>query len=88
MKAVRFHEFGDVDVLRLEDVDVPEPGPGEALVRVRACAVNHVDIDMRNGTSRLPLELPHTLGFEVAGEVAAVGPDVSEVDVGDRVAPL
>ena len=83
MRAVRFHEYGGVDVLRLEDVDVPEPGPGEALVRVRACAVNHVDIDMRNGMSRLPLTLPHTLGFEIAGEVAAVGPDVSEV-VGRR----
>lgn len=88
MKAVRFHEYGDVDVLRLEDVGVPEPGPGEALVRVRACAVNHVDIDMRNGTSRLPLTLPHTLGFEIAGEVAELGPGVSGVAVGDRVAPL
>ena len=88
MKAVRFHEYGDVDVLRLEDVDVPEPGPGEVLVRVRACAVNHVDIDMRNGTSRLPITLPHTLGFEIAGEVAELGAGVSGVAVGDRVAPL
>ena len=47
--------------------------PAKPLVRVRACAVNHVDIDMRNGTSRLPITLPHTLGFEIAGEVAAVG---------------
>lgn len=88
MKAVRFHEYGASDVLRCEDVPEPEPGPGEALVRVRACAVNHVDVDMRNGTSRLPLALPHTLGFEIAGDVAAVGEGVTEVSVGDRVSPL
>ena len=88
MKAVRFHEYGAADVLRYEDCPQPEPGPGEALIRVRACAVNHVDIDMRNGTSRLPLTLPHTLGFEIAGEVAAIGSGVNEVAVGDRVSPL
>jgi NADPH:quinone reductase-like Zn-dependent oxidoreductase len=64
MRAVRFHEYGGLDVLREDDVPIPEPAAGEALVRVEACAVNHVDIDMRNGTSRLPLTLPHTLGFE------------------------
>src|SRR2546426_5117615 len=88
MHAVRFAEYGPADVLRYEEVPDPEPGPGEALVRVRACAVNHVDIDMRNGTSRLPIALPHTLGFEIAGEVAAVGEGVSEVAPGDRVSPL
>ncbi len=88
MKAVRFHEYGAADVLRCEDVPEPEPRPGEALIRVRACAVNHVDIDMRSGISRLPLELPHTLGFEITGEVAAVGEGVTEVAVGDRVSPL
>lgn len=88
MRAVRFHEYGGVDVLRVEEVPTPEPGPGDALVRVHACAVNHVDIDMRNGSSRLPLTLPHTLGFEISGEVAALGPGVTGVAVGDRVAPL
>ena len=88
MRAARFHEYGGVDVLRVEEVPTPEPGPGEALVRVHACAVNHVDIDMRNGSSRLPLTLPHTLGFEISGEVTALGPGVTEVAVGNRVAPL
>jgi NADPH:quinone reductase-like Zn-dependent oxidoreductase len=88
MRAVRFHEYGEIGVLREEEVPTPEPGPGEGLVRVRACAVNHVDVDMRNGSSRLPLTLPHTLGFEIAGEVAAVGPGVTEAAAGDRVAPL
>jgi NADPH:quinone reductase-like Zn-dependent oxidoreductase len=88
VKAIRFHEYGSADVLREDDVPMPEPGPSEALIRVRACAVNHVDIDMRNGTSRLPLALPHTLGFEIAGEVAAVGDQANGIAVGDRVAPL
>jgi NADPH:quinone reductase-like Zn-dependent oxidoreductase len=88
MKAVRFHEYGDADVLRLEDVPDPEPGPGEVVVRVRAVGLNHVDVDMRNGTSRLPLSLPHTLGFEAGGDVAAVGPGVEDLREGDRVTPL
>jgi len=88
VRAVRFHSYGGRNVLRVEEVPTPEPGPGEALVRVRACAVNHVDIDMREGISRLPLSLPHTLGFEIAGEVAELGPDVEDVAVGERVAPL
>lgn len=88
MRAVRFHEYGPPEVLRYEEVPDPVPGPDDALVRVRACAVNHVDIDMRNGTSRLPITLPHTLGFEVAGDVVAVGDRVGEVKPGDRVAPL
>jgi NADPH:quinone reductase-like Zn-dependent oxidoreductase len=86
--AVRVHEYGPAGVLRYEDVPEPEPGPGEALVRVRACAVNHVDIDMRNGTSRLPITLPHTLGFEIAGDVTTVGEGVIEVEPSDRVSPL
>jgi NADPH:quinone reductase-like Zn-dependent oxidoreductase len=88
MKAVRFHEYGPPEVLRYEDAPEPSPATGEVLIRVRACAVNHVDIDMRNGTSRLPLRLPHTLGFEIAGDVAAVGDGVDGVAVGDRVSPL
>jgi NADPH:quinone reductase-like Zn-dependent oxidoreductase len=88
MKAVRFYEYGPADVLRYEDVPDPRPGSAEALVRVRACAVNHVDIDMRNGSSRLPIKLPHTLGFELAGDVAALGEGANDVAIGDRVTPL
>jgi NADPH:quinone reductase-like Zn-dependent oxidoreductase len=88
MHAVRFHEYGPADVLRYEEIAEPEPGPGEALVHVRACAVNHVDVDMRNGTSRLPITLPHTLGFEIAGDVVSVGDGVDDVEPGDRVSPL
>jgi NADPH:quinone reductase-like Zn-dependent oxidoreductase len=88
MKAVRFHEYGDAGVLRFEDSPDPDLGPGDVLVRVRAVGLNHVDIDMRNGTSRLPLALPHTLGLEVAGDVAAVGDAVTDLAEGDRVTPL
>jgi NADPH:quinone reductase-like Zn-dependent oxidoreductase len=88
MKAVRFHEYGGPEVLRYEDVPDPEPGPGDVVIRVRAVGLNHVDVDMRNGTSRLPLELPHTLGFELGGEIAAVGEEVGSFSPGDRVTPL
>ena len=88
MRAVRFHEYGGPEVLRLEEVPDPEPGPGEVIVRVRAVGLNHVDIDMRDGTSRLPLTLPHTLGFEIGGEVAALGAGVTGFEVGQRVTPL
>ena len=84
MKAVRFHEFGGPDVLSFEDVPDPEPLRGEALIRVRAAAINHVDLDIRAGVSRMPIPLPHVSGLELAGEIAAVrgGGDVKE---GDRV---
>lgn len=67
MKAVRFHEHGGPEVLRHEDAPDPEPRPGNALVRVRACALNHLDIWNRRGVVRL--RLPHILGADVAGEV-------------------
>lgn len=87
MKAVRFHEYGAKEVLRHEDLPVPEPGPGEVLVRMRACGVNHFDIDVRAGLSRWPLPLPHQLGVEFAGDVEAVGSGVEHPAVGDRVWP-
>jgi NADPH:quinone reductase-like Zn-dependent oxidoreductase len=87
VKAVRFHEFGGSDVLRLEDIEEPSPGPGEVSVRVRAAALNHLDVDVREGVSRFPVALPHTLGVEVAGEVEEVGPGVEGWQPGDRVNP-
>ncbi len=88
MKAVRFHDYGDADVLRFEDAPEPEIGSRDVLIRVRSVGLNHVDIDMRDGSSRLPLELPHTLGFELGGDVAAVGSEVEEFSEGHRVTPL
>ncbi len=75
MKAIRFHEHGGPCVLRYEEVPDPEVGPGEVLVRVGACALNHLDVWQRRG---LPgLRLPHSPGSDVAGEVVrAEGADV------------
>ncbi len=85
MRAIQFHEFGDRNVLRCETVPDPEVGPRTVLVRVRACAMNHLDIDVRQGLSRLPIQLPHILGREIAGEIAALGAAVDGYRVGDRV---
>ena len=85
MKAIRVHEFGGPEVLRLEEVPTPHPGPGEVLVRIRAVGVNPVETYIRAGTyARLP-ELPYTPGNDGAGVVEQVGADVSEFKAGDRV---
>src|SRR5262245_36415017 len=69
MHAIRFHRHGDADVLRYEDAPDPEPGPGEALVRVRACALNHLDLWQRRGLPRVTIPMPHISGSDVSGEV-------------------
>ena len=90
MKAMRFHEFGDADVLRYEDVDLPVPGPGEVRIRVAATSFNSVDGNIRAGLMQgpIPVVLPHTPGLDVAGTIDALGDDVSDVSnvtVGDKV---
>lgn len=84
MKAVRVHQTGDADVLRYEDIPTPEPGPGTVLVKVDAAGLNFIDIYQRMGA--YTLSTPFTLGMEGAGVVAALGPGVTELKVGDRVA--
>ena len=69
MKAIRFHDHGGPEVLRLEEVPDPVIGPGEALVRVRACALNHLDLWQRRGLRRVAIPLPHISGSDVAGTV-------------------
>jgi NADPH:quinone reductase-like Zn-dependent oxidoreductase len=88
MTAVRLHAFGGPDVLAVEAVPAPRPAAGEVVVRVRAAGVNHLDLDLRAGTSRLPVALPHVPGMEVAGEVVELGPGVEGVTAGDRIAVL
>lgn len=83
MRAVRIHEHGGPEVLRVEEVPVPAPGAGEALVRLAAVGVNFVDIYQRLGQYKLTL--PAILGQEGAGIVEAVGPGVTEVKPGDRM---
>ena len=84
MRAIRVHEYGGPEVLQLEEVTLPEPGGGEALVTVEAAGVNFIDVYHRTGL--YPGALPFTPGMEGAGVVEAVGPGVYEVEVGDRVA--
>ena len=85
MLTARFHAHGDLDQLKVEDTPTPTPGPDEVLIRVRACGVNRVDILSRLGQTPGKIELPHTSGTEVAGEVTAVGARVTGRQVGDRV---
>jgi len=83
MKAVRFHAHGGPDVLRYEEVPEPVPGPGEALIRVRACALNHLDLWQRRGMEKVKISFPHISGADVAGEVVS-SPD-GEFAPGRRV---
>jgi NADPH:quinone reductase-like Zn-dependent oxidoreductase len=87
VKAVVFREFGSSDVLQLEQLDDPSPGPGEVAIDIAACALNHLDVDVREGTSRFPVEPPHVLGLEVVGRIAELGEGVEAWQVGDRVMP-
>lgn len=85
MKALCFYEHGELDVLQYTDVPDPAPGPGQVLVRVRACALNHLDVWVRRGWPGLKLEKPHWTGADVAGEVSALGDGVTGWEVGQRV---
>ncbi|MCO5970359.1 NADP-dependent oxidoreductase [Actinoallomurus soli] len=87
MKAVRFHEYGDPDVLRYEDVEQPVPGAGQVRVRVAATSFNSVDGNIRAGFMQgpIPVTLPHTPGLDVAGTVDALGEGVDGIEVGDEV---
>lgn len=85
MKAIRIHSLGGPEVLRYEDVPDPEPGPGQALVRIEAAGLNFIDVYFRTGLYKGP-SLPFVPGQEAAGTVVALGPGVTEVAVGDRVA--
>ena len=82
--AIRFAETGGPEVMQLVEVELADPGPGHALVEVHAAGVNFIDTYYRSGL--YPVDLPYTPGGEGAGVVQAVGPDVTDVAVGDRVA--
>jgi NADPH2:quinone reductase len=82
--AIRIHQTGGPEVLKWESVQVGEPGPGQVRLQHRAVGLNYIDVYHRSGL--YPIQLPATLGLEAAGVVEAVGPGVTEVKVGDRVA--
>ena len=83
--AVRVHKVGGPEVLTYEDVQVPAPGPGQIKIKNHACGVNFIDTYFRMGMYPSPVGLPFVSGNEGAGEVVAVGPDVTDIKVGDRV---
>jgi len=85
LKAIRVHEFGGPEVLRLESVPDPVPGPGGAVVRIRAAALNHLDLDVRAGRSGFDVQFPYTPGFEAVGEIEALGDGPTSWSLGDRV---
>jgi NADPH:quinone reductase len=85
MKAIRVHEFGGPEVLKLEDVADLQPGPGQVVVKVHAVGVNPVEAYMRTGTYAMKPALPYTPGADAGGVVAAVGQGVTCVKAGDRV---
>jgi NADPH:quinone reductase len=85
MKAIRAHSFGGPEVLQLETVDDPVHGLGEVVVEVRAAGVNPADTYMRSGTYAIRPELPYTPGGDAGGVICAMGPDVKQHKVGDRV---
>ncbi len=84
-KAIRIHAYGGPEVMKWEDVPAPEAGPGEALVKQEAVGLNYIDVYFRTGLYKAP-SMPATIGMEGAGTVTAVGPGVTEVKAGDRVA--
>jgi NADPH:quinone reductase-like Zn-dependent oxidoreductase len=88
MFAATFREYGGPDVMRWEEIPDPAPGPEEVLIEVRACGLNHSDLDSRAGTSRWPFSFPHVLGAEFAGFIAERGSQVENYAVGQPVTAL
>ena len=88
MKAVVFERFGGPEVLEYRDVPDPTCGVDEALIAVRACGINHLDLWVRSGTLGADIQMPHILGNDIAGEILETGPAVRHVKPGDRVLVL
>src|ERR1700743_2714639 len=86
-RAVRFDRYGGREVLYVADIDMPEPGPGEVVVEVRAAGINPGEAGIRSGAMHemFPATFPSGEGSDLAGVVTAVGPDVTEFSVGDEV---
>ena len=85
MKALYFQEHGELDVIQYGEVPDATPGPGEVLLRVRACAINHLDVWVRRGWPGLKLKMPHWCGADVAGEIVRLGQGVTGWETGQRV---
>jgi NADPH:quinone reductase-like Zn-dependent oxidoreductase len=86
MKAILFYKHGGPEVLQYTDAPTPSIRANEVLVRVRACALNHLDLWVRGGMPKVPIPLPHIPGSDIAGEIAEIGAEVTTVKVGQKVA--
>src|SRR3954452_17846638 len=84
--AVRVHQHGGPEVLKFEEIDIPAPGQGQIKIKQHACGVNFIDTYFRMGMYPSPVGMPFVSGNEGAGEVIAVGPGVTDIKVGDRIA--
>src|SRR3972149_210854 len=85
MRADRMHDHGGPEVLKFEDAPDPSPGPNDAIVRVKGCSVNHLDLWIRQGLPGVKVNLPHILGCDIAGVVENVGMNVHGAQQGDEV---
>ncbi len=85
MKAVLFYHHGGPEVLEYTDFPTPDPGPAQALIKLKFAALNHMDLFVRQGWPGIKLEYPHILGADGAGEIVALGPGVSGWSPGERV---
>jgi NADPH:quinone reductase-like Zn-dependent oxidoreductase len=85
VKAIRFHQHGGLDALKYEDAPEPKIQANEVLVKVKACALNHLDVWLRGGVPGWKIEMPHIVGSDVSGEAAEVGSLTTRVKPGDRV---
>ena len=87
-KIVRFHETGGAEVLKLEDLPLTEPGPGEVRLKVEAIGLNRAEMMFRRGQYLETPQLPSRLGYEAAGTIEAIGPDIPDLQIGDRVSTI
>ncbi len=88
MKAIVIHEFGDINLLKYEEIETPKPKPGNVLIKVLAAGVNRFDHYIREGSVIKDISFPHILGSDAVGEIAEIGDGVSGFNVGERVIPL
>ncbi len=87
-KIIRFHETGSADVLKIEDLPLTEPGEGEVRLKVEAIGLNRAEIMFRRGQYLEEPKLPSRLGYEASGTIDAIGPDVNDIQIGDRVSTI
>ena len=88
MKAIELTGYRGIDSLRVVDVPVPQTGPSECLIEVKATGLNFAELELTYGRYKIPKEPPFIMGFEAAGVVREIGPEVRNVRVGDRVTTI